>query len=62
MYWDKFIEASIIALGLSPDVQERLIVSSPSVTRSTGTASVKGRSQTSRPVPANPPAWRFEQD
>lgn len=62
MYWDKFIEASIAALGLSPGAQERLVASSRGAARSTCRTSAKRRSQTLHPVAANPPTRRYEQD
>lgn len=62
MYLDKFIEASIVALGLSPGAQDRLIVSSRGVSQSTDRTSTKRHSQTLHPVAANPPPRRDEQD
>lgn len=52
MYLDKFIEASIVALGLSPGAQDSLIVSSRGVSRSTGWTSSERNSQTLHPVAA----------
>ncbi|MBK7662989.1 MAG: hypothetical protein IPJ21_05490 [Sterolibacteriaceae bacterium] len=53
MYLDKFIEASIVALGLSPGAQGRLIVSSRGVSQSTDRTSTDWNSQTLHPVAAN---------
>jgi hypothetical protein len=56
MDWDKFMAASIIALGLSPAAKDRLIPSSRGATRSANRIARKRRVQLEHAVDAYRPA------